>query len=86
MIEIQHVQYEGFEWNEGGGGEGGTGSGDDDAEGEGILFDEEFDDNNYPGPHFEDLDKGVQDAFFIVFRRERNKRGVGGLHRREENR
>ncbi len=63
LIEIQHVQYEGFEWNEGGGGEGGTGSGDDDAEGEGILFDEEFDDNNYPGPHFEDLDKGVQDAF-----------------------
>ena len=47
----------------GGGGEGGTGGGDDDAEGEGILFDEEFDDNNYPGPHFEDLDKGVQDAF-----------------------
>ena len=63
LIEIQHVQYEGFEWNEGGGGEGGTGGGDDDAEGEGILFDEEFDDNNYPGPHFEDLDKGVQDAF-----------------------
>jgi complement component 1 Q subcomponent-binding protein, mitochondrial len=63
LIEIQHVQYEGFEWNEGGGGEGGTDGGDDDAEGEGILFDEEFDDNNYPGPHFEDLDKGVQDAF-----------------------
>jgi len=58
LIEIQHVQYEGFEWNEGGGTEG---SGD--KEGEGVLFDEDFDENNYPGPHFEDLDKGVQDAF-----------------------
>ena len=58
LIEIQHVQYEGFEWNEGGGTEG---SGD--KEGEGVLFDEDFDENNYSGPHFEDLDKGVQDAF-----------------------
>ena len=61
LIEIQHVQYEGFEWNEGRGGEG---SAEDSTEGEeDVLFDEEFDDNNYPGPHFEDLDKGVQDAF-----------------------
>ena len=61
LIEIQHVQYEGFEWSEGGGGEG---SAEDSTEGEeDVLFDEEFDDNNYPGPHFEDLDKGVQDAF-----------------------
>ncbi len=31
-----------------------------------FYFDEEFDDNNYPGPHFEDLDKGVQDAFYRI--------------------
>ena len=74
------MQYEGFEWNEGGGTEG---SGD--KEGEGVLFDEDFDENNYPGRILRTWIKR-SGCFLIVFRRERNKRTVGGLHRREKNR
>jgi len=63
VVRIKHVRYEGFDWSDDEEKEELKEGEEEDEEAPFVDFEDLDEDNSYPGPHFEDLDKGVQDAF-----------------------